>query len=817
MQQRILFLLEETEAFQFVKWEANPSELVDFDNPYSRDTKVKLVNNGQVYISPLVYAKPTATFSPNNLLTSPKNTSIIITFNKPMDISEEDLKRIEILNDGISIKEHFLTPVLSDEKNTITIPANQNNLIELDSGTKTVTVTIPEDFYYLASGEKITMGKVTSYSYKINSETLTKLDLKLVNTKPEWGVLQTYGEQSLNIGQKYNLIFNINSSYAFVKWQIKKIEDDQELYLEESDCKEFFEFDDITNSNAKITVKNLGTGYVIEPLCVLRPVVYTSAMNYSDDGIYKDTGLKVIFSQRMNDTSFYWTAEELEEINVPVSKAFETDTDSGLYYGYNLGDNIVYKNLSIKNRETGENLLEYYLKPELLSNNTILVVQTKEGGLPDWTDVSFTISGEVRNDENITMANDFSSCFKTNDQNLNCSPAFLGTGSVSLTSPTQQEESGCDLYEATSTKIKSSPKTAVGANQKVQKIEISGIKLKDLNEKIKLTLYVTLKQVAMLDSNKKYYYPYNKTEYTQSKIYTVASSEVSSKDLGTFTVDFSSVVAEEGLYQICYKVIASNNKYVEHSFDKYVLYDKDNWEDLGGASKNYSHVSSTTLGDRSVAKLPYYKYTYFYNNPSYYSNGSWSYPTPVKWLDGFTRTDTTTYTPIDFNTIFQFGNGRIPKDRLSGKVPYIVKMEDAFGRSHTIEGKIYKLPLTQGVSNVDFFTISGRGTVIAMNLIGTDIKKIRVEAYNGSEDTGNYSVITGVEVNRKVVDIVYGDTSYEQVFESPLSGSCYTAFLMRGLEKTNLTARVYLYDSNGNMSYYVADDGSIVNYYKKTN
>lgn len=207
--------------YQFIYWKAEPEKSINFENIYSQKTAGTIINTDEpITISPVCIIRPTVTFEPENRSDGvPKNTSIIISFSEPMDLSENDLKKIKI-NSGIeNLNDNFHNRSLSDDKKQITLIADRYNLINLGSGTKVITVTVPKDFYYNFEGNQVTLEDDVTYSYRINSQTNDKTTINIKSSEIE-GKISYSGRKTYYLDDEINLTFTPNDDYIFEGWSI---------------------------------------------------------------------------------------------------------------------------------------------------------------------------------------------------------------------------------------------------------------------------------------------------------------------------------------------------------------------------------------------------------------------------------------------------------------------------------------------------------------------------------------------------------------------------------------------------------------------
>lgn len=416
-----------TSSYQFIKWGATPEDAVTFEDEKSGKTKmtVKKVEE-PITVEPVVCARPTVTFLPKNAVAVEKNTSIVITFSQAMNISDEDLSSIQILCNRASALENYSAPVLDETKTVITFDADEENLLSFSGETADITVIIPQDFYYLSGEEKICLEQETSYMFTVNQQTLSKLGVTVSNPDANKGSCNLNGEYSLNIGQIQNLNFAVLQEYAFTNWAVKDADGNTVLPVV---YEQFFEIGDVTAATTTVTALKVGSGFVIEPVCVKRAQVVASTPAYSSVGVARSFSIRVIFDQDMSEHSIYWTETEIKDIKASLAANGSTVTyedykvankksenNENYYYAYVVnGSNKYYKNIEIKKRGTTTSVLngQYYGCPYFETDST-LVIPTGADEVPEFTDIEFILSRNFVNMNGIEMAREYSGCYRTN-------------------------------------------------------------------------------------------------------------------------------------------------------------------------------------------------------------------------------------------------------------------------------------------------------------------------------------------------------------------------------------------------------------------
>ena len=97
---KIELKFEPKPSYQFLYWTAEPAGSVVFDSITDLNTNAKIVSNtnSTIVITPKTVVRPIVTVSPDSTGgAKPKNTSIYINFNHPIDLTEEELAKLWIL------------------------------------------------------------------------------------------------------------------------------------------------------------------------------------------------------------------------------------------------------------------------------------------------------------------------------------------------------------------------------------------------------------------------------------------------------------------------------------------------------------------------------------------------------------------------------------------------------------------------------------------------------------------------------------------------------------------------------------------------
>ncbi len=179
-------------GYEFIKWEAVDKltgqkipDAVFFENPAAVETKARIIKN-----ITNIHIKPVCIELPKIISKSPEkndsgvyaNMPVKCLFNQPMqDINGEplifDFSNIIIELNGENVNHLFNTPVLSNDKLTVTIKPDVKKLLEFISAkpfsTFDITVTFSPEIKTYIDGKdfKLYQNENISWTYRINKET----------------------------------------------------------------------------------------------------------------------------------------------------------------------------------------------------------------------------------------------------------------------------------------------------------------------------------------------------------------------------------------------------------------------------------------------------------------------------------------------------------------------------------------------------------------------------------------------------------------------------------------------------------------------
>ncbi len=229
--QKITLSFTEDADYQFIKWDYD-SSIIFVAEPESANTIATVLDKTsgedstqiKAVCAPRLRVTEYSPVTDGATQTVCKNSSIVISFNHKLPTSEEDLaqlQNISITIGGAPVKSSFTAPVINED--TITFAADNSNMLDVPAGQKkTVSVTVPADFYYtLEDGTKITYGgNGKSFDYKIDDTTLDKAEITFAAANGSGELTAASGTKKYSIGQEVPLIFVPADGWTFNGWSV---------------------------------------------------------------------------------------------------------------------------------------------------------------------------------------------------------------------------------------------------------------------------------------------------------------------------------------------------------------------------------------------------------------------------------------------------------------------------------------------------------------------------------------------------------------------------------------------------------------------
>ena len=179
------------------------------------------------------------------------------------------------------------------------------------------------------------------------------------------------------------------ADYAFIRWQIYDRATDTEI-----PNGKYITIDDISSESTTYTLttlpENKDIQLAIRPIIAERAQIISYSPMYVSEGVLKDTTIQVLFDRDMDANSIYYTKKEIVSLNesgiaydnfLPsVTEEELSDTGTlGNHYGYKKGNEVFFKNISIKDNETSANL-NYCFDAPYFENARTLSINVKKDG-----------------------------------------------------------------------------------------------------------------------------------------------------------------------------------------------------------------------------------------------------------------------------------------------------------------------------------------------------------------------------------------------------------------------------------------------------
>ncbi len=198
-------------------------------------------------------------------------------------------------------------------------------------------------------------------------------------------------EISKKVTDSFTVWFDPLPGYEFVSWKIidsatkTEIKNGEYLTLENIDQAQ------TTCSFTKAPEKNIKL--CLSPVIAERPqIIFNSPVSLST---LKDSRIQVRFDHDMDPYSIYFTQTEIDELkNKGIADTDflpPLDDTQQNHYGYKKDDKVFFKNITIQNEKTGENLNHCFDAPEFENTRALSIAVKDKNSLEDFTPVLVTI------------------------------------------------------------------------------------------------------------------------------------------------------------------------------------------------------------------------------------------------------------------------------------------------------------------------------------------------------------------------------------------------------------------------------------------
>ncbi len=315
--------------FQFIKWDYD-SSLIKIKDSANPDTTItvfeKTTGTQTTQIKAVCAPRPRVIengFSPvtgGAVASVSKNTPIQITFTQNLPDDEAghaQLENINIAIGGNPVKSSFLAPSITG--GTVTFNADPSNMLDVPvNQTKTVTVTIPSDFYYELEDEAHTKvyygGNGKSFNYKIDETTNEKAIITFGTSNTGSGTITKGPRQgnSYSLGERIDLSFDLDESFQFNGWKIY-----------DSDDKEILP---TTNGTAPVTIDKpsaltttLNVNAEVQGIKVVADAsmkLFVTETSPQGQNITRDSDITITFSKPLDDLCT--TSASLNQIKIKL-------------------------------------------------------------------------------------------------------------------------------------------------------------------------------------------------------------------------------------------------------------------------------------------------------------------------------------------------------------------------------------------------------------------------------------------------------------------------------------------------------------------
>ncbi len=214
------------------------------------------------------------------------------------------------------------------------------------------------------------------------------IETGIINITSEYGAVSYNNEAEYKEGTILKLSINPSPGYGFTHW-IVMVGDKQDT------TGQYVSIDNPVNTVTDATFvrrpDNKDEIIYIIPVCNERPAIISTSPNYSDDGVCRDSRIKVIFDTPMDEGSIYFTTPEIKALG-PDIQTIASSSDDNKIYGYWRDGKKYYKNIDIRDLSTGASLLEYFGEPKFNRPEMLVIPTLGDKSIPVYTELLVTIS-----------------------------------------------------------------------------------------------------------------------------------------------------------------------------------------------------------------------------------------------------------------------------------------------------------------------------------------------------------------------------------------------------------------------------------------
>ena len=171
----------------------------------------------------------------------------------------------------------------------------------------------------------------------------------------------------------YPLSFDPDTDYEFVRWQIYDSKTGTEIpngtYLKIEDPS----VSSTTYSLAAVPV-NSEISLAIKPVIAERPQILSRSPVDNGNSFYKDSRIQVLFDHEMDESSIYYTQEELDDLKADSGLFEDERNGKPVYFGYEKDGITYFKNILIKNYEKPTEILNECFEHPRFETPTLLII-----------------------------------------------------------------------------------------------------------------------------------------------------------------------------------------------------------------------------------------------------------------------------------------------------------------------------------------------------------------------------------------------------------------------------------------------------------
>ena len=395
--------------------------------------------------------------------------------------------------------------------------------------------------------------------YKTASDIIIRPKCQLITNADVTITKSEKGTKSINpadktkvqsfINRSYSLSFEPDEDYEFIRWELYDIKTDDTIpngtYVTIKD------FDEASTTYVVTQIPETEIELGLRPIVAERPQLISNTPQNS--GILKDSSIQVLFDHDMDEDSIYFTKPEVvaliqsgiaESQFLPPLEEDELTGTLNNHYGYIKNGKTCYKNISLENNKTGENLNDKFEAPFFENARTLSIPASKEDGktLDDYTQVL------------VTIEKDFFYCEPVDGQKkkpvtLRVSKkwTYQVTNQVNEDALVFQKKKGTELFTL---KLESTDSDELADEIAPPTIESNGNGIRDLNflkiKNEKPTLYC---DVALTDNNGSGPIPSFTINYERIKESDYITNGTGEKATGSFTRNYTITTSQDAVYK----------------------------------------------------------------------------------------------------------------------------------------------------------------------------------------------------------------------------------------------------------------------------